>query len=592
MVRRQSHGCPQCHEVEAAALLSRRSLVGGSAAALAAHALARSGLAQTPAASPSVSGPTVMPPNYKGAQITKVTPLSEQKATLRVFVAGRADVPSYEDNEFTRWLEEMTNVHIEWQVASSVDTNAALSTTLASGDYPDVLMGFGLNGTRQLVYATNGILQPIEEFIDQHATRAQQIFAMYPDSRGTLTLPDGHIYSMPNANDCYHCRNADRAWIYKPWLDGLGLEMPQTLDDLTRVLIAFRDNDPNGNGLADEVAVMGSAESGGDASAALRNFVFNSFFYRGIDDLRVASDGVTLEETLTDPQRREAFRYLNSLVQEGIITPEHFSYTNEQLRALANAEDVRLGLATAYYWGSFVDMTDFGLDARWRNYVALPTLTGPGGVRNSQWNYYGAVYNGDFCVTTACPDPALAIRWCDTFYDLVVTLRSVHGILGEDVVWASEGEIGINGEQALWKQLISWSEIDGSHYWSQANPSFRSSEFRLGEAVDEAQPTFEKALYESTRDAWFPYAQDQGLQPMPYALEEAQANERTVIRTSFDNYLEQIQAQFILGTVDLDAGWDAYVEQLNQMGLPRYVEISNAAYSAALEAAGRRSGRS
>lgn len=42
-------------------------------------------------------------------------------------------------------------------------------------------------------------------------------------------------------------------FINRTWLDRLGLAVPTTIEELTDVLRAFRDRDPNGNGLADEI---------------------------------------------------------------------------------------------------------------------------------------------------------------------------------------------------------------------------------------------------------------------------------------------------------------------------------------------------
>lgn len=42
-------------------------------------------------------------------------------------------------------------------------------------------------------------------------------------------------------------------YINRKWLDTLGLSMPQTTDELYAVLEKFRDGDPNGNGLGDEI---------------------------------------------------------------------------------------------------------------------------------------------------------------------------------------------------------------------------------------------------------------------------------------------------------------------------------------------------
>ena len=47
-------------------------------------------------------------------------------------------------------------------------------------------------------------------------------------------------------------------WINKTWLENLGLEMPTTTEEFENVLKAFKDQDPNGNGVADETPLSGS----------------------------------------------------------------------------------------------------------------------------------------------------------------------------------------------------------------------------------------------------------------------------------------------------------------------------------------------
>ena len=47
---------------------------------------------------------------------------------------------------------------------------------------------------------------------------------------------------------------AGRAYFLRgDWLKALNLEVPTTFEELEEVLYAFRDGDPNGNGLKDEV---------------------------------------------------------------------------------------------------------------------------------------------------------------------------------------------------------------------------------------------------------------------------------------------------------------------------------------------------
>ncbi len=50
--------------------------------------------------------------------------------------------------------------------------------------------------------------------------------------------------------------------------------MPRTTDQHTKVLKAFRDGDPNGNGAADEIPLIGCTEC--DAEFAC-NYIINAF---------------------------------------------------------------------------------------------------------------------------------------------------------------------------------------------------------------------------------------------------------------------------------------------------------------------------
>ncbi len=91
-----------------------------------------------------------------------------------------------------------------------------------------------------------------------------------------ITAPDGNIYALPQVNECYHCMYQQRMWIYKPWLDKLGLKMPTTTDEFYEVLKAFKTKDPNGNGKADEIPLSGSIQA--SSSHLFTTQMIDSFF--------------------------------------------------------------------------------------------------------------------------------------------------------------------------------------------------------------------------------------------------------------------------------------------------------------------------
>lgn len=62
----------------------------------------------------------------------------------------------------------------------------------------------------------------------------------------TITSADGNIYSLAKYEPQSWNLTPYRMYINQAWLDNLGLDMPETTDELHEVLKAFVNNDPNG----------------------------------------------------------------------------------------------------------------------------------------------------------------------------------------------------------------------------------------------------------------------------------------------------------------------------------------------------------
>jgi putative aldouronate transport system substrate-binding protein len=406
-----------------------------------------------------------------------------------------------------------------------------------------------------------------------------------------ITANDGNIYSMPNVNDCYHCNGSCKLWINKAWLDALGLGIPQTTEEFYQALKAFKEQDPNGNGKADEIPLISAIDSwvgvvsanNGQVNGSFDNFFMGSFLYNPGEPWLVLNEEGKVDVSFNKPGWREGLRYLNRLHAEGLLAAESFSQTAEQLiRTGDNPEAPIIGAVPAGWWGVFLTV-DQAEEGRWQDYVAVPPLAGPDGTRIAPWNHYAGVASGQFVVTSACKTPDIAVRWADTMYELEATLRSVHGVLHEDVRWAQEGEIGINGEQGVWRALVTWaSEPMRNRFWNQNGVQYRSSDFRLGEVVDPETPTFEKPLYEETKANYFPHAQDQARQLPPLFLTEEQAGQAGELATTINGQVKLMFAQFILGDADAndDGAWEEYVRTFEQMGLAQYLQIHQEAYDA------------
>ena len=518
----------------------------------------------------------IYPEGYIGPKASRKATLVKEKVTLKVVVPQEVAVGDWKRNAFTKWYEERTNVHIDWKVvAGGDDSMTKVNAMIASGDIPDVFMNIDFTNAQLMLYGSQGLFLPLNDLIDDYGSEVKRIFKDYPDAKDLITATDGNIYSMPYVNDCFHCNSGNRMWIYKPWLDKLGLEVPQTTEEFEAALLAFKTKDPSGNGKGDEIPLMADAETFFDA------YIMGSFMYNPGEPWLVLDNG-KVDATFNKPQWREGMRYLAKLYSQGLIAKESFTQNAEQFQRIGNRKgDNILGAARAFYWGSFLTIDDDNPEARWRDYVAVPTLKGPDGTRIASWNHYNAVLTGRYVVTKACKNPDVAVQWADVQYELESIMEAYSGEFGKGWRWAKDGEIGINGKQALWTTLGTWPPEDGT-WWGQLGVGYRSNDFRLGEVVDPKNPTFEKPLYEETRKAYYPYRSEKSQQLPPLYMNEEQAAQTGEMAITIGNHVKQSQSKFIMGQLDVDddAVWDTYVGTIDKMGLEVYLRLHQEAYDA------------
>jgi putative aldouronate transport system substrate-binding protein len=498
-------------------------------------------------------------------------PLTEEKATLTVMVLTDPRVEDMNTNAFTLWFEELTNVHVEWLVVPAEGANEALSLTLASGDLPDVILSFNTTLSTVSIYGSQGLIIPLNDLIAEHGINTNAMFDAVPGLREQVTSPDGNIYALPRVNVCYHCSASQKMWINQAWLTALGLEMPQTTAEFRDVLIAFRDQDPNGNGIQDEIPLTGAIQSW---NSDLRQFLINPFIFNNIyyGNSGLYLDNGQVRASYTTEEYREALRYLKGLVDEGLIPTEALTQTEAVLiQQGENPEGNQIGAVGAGYQGQFTQIG--GESNRWLDYVTVPPLEGPNGNRVAPWEPYGLA-PGSFMITSAATDPVLALKWGDAFYEWEVQTRRLYGTQGVDWDYAPEGTLGLNGEAACRISITPYGNIQNNH-WYETGPEFLSAEFRLCEGYDASNSgaQLERILYDETAKNYAPYAAPSAIIVPPLSMSEENATESSELGVGIDSYVTEMFALFITGQADLDTEWETYLQTLDELGLPRYLEI-------------------
>jgi putative aldouronate transport system substrate-binding protein len=506
-------------------------------------------------------------------------PIVDEQIKLRVLLRQTNGVSDYEVNEFTQWLEEQTNIDLEFDIApmGADESRQKLNLVLASGQLPDVIINFGIPLDQQQVLADQGLIIPVDDLIEEYGYEYKNIMAELPQIKDVLSLSDGKMYSLPEINECYHCSLSQKAWIYKPWLDALGLDVPTTTDELYEVLKAFKEQDPNGNGKADEVPWSGAQT--GSWQSQMDAFIMNAFVYnsRLSNDRHMYVENGQVKAAFAEPGWKEGIVYLNKLHSEGLIDPEIFTNDMTKAKALAENPDVPImGFTQAGWPGMFLDWG--GASNRWQEYVPVAPLKGPSGFQSFPESPYSLIGVGKYLITKDCKNPAAAFRLADLMYSYEATLRNAIGRPGHEWEPSAEGAESITGGQAKYKILVVYSEGEQAVSWNQAAPNFRSAEFRLAQEFSADDP-LERYLYNWSKDLYSPYGKpDMQLPPLTFSSD--QSKRLGELNTALYALVDQMYASFVTGEMDVNSGWDQYLAELKNNGLDDFLQIYQEAYDA------------
>ena len=543
------------------------------------------------AAAPTAAPPTAAPPTAApapteapAASPAGVFPIVSEPTTLKVFMCPGPFVSDYQDNEYTYWLQEMSGITLEIEVPPLADAAAKMNLMLASGDFPDVIIGCLIGLDQQNVLAEQGVLVALDDYIADYGTEFAKVFENFPQIQGLITLADGKIYGLPDINECYHCSLGQKMWLYQPWMDKLGLGMPTTTEEFYQVLKAFKERDPNGNGKKDEIPLSGTQRSPGGWNTQLDRFIMNSFVFNDVSTDNGAPslmvENGTIKAAFNQPGWREGLVYMRRLYSEGLIDPQAFTNDSPLIKALGeNPDTVLLGATGAGWWGHFVQ--NGGPSGRFKEYTAIRPLIGPSGMRQVPFNSY-VVTGGkaQFVITSAAKNPLAAFRLADLMYSWEGSIRGSSGVLGED--WenlsADTKMVGVDGGKATWNQLNVWSGVEHNRHWNQRTPRYLDMAIRMGMAYNPIDP-LERRLYEYTRDLMEPYqTKDKGVPPM--ALSSEQSKVFGDLKVNIYTVVDEWFANFIMGNNDINTEWEDYNAALDEAGLAAFLEIYQENYDA------------
>ena len=507
-------------------------------------------------------------------------PIVQQPLSVRIAHPYYSYVTDYYNNDLVLYLQELTNVHVEWDLLPEANTMDRVNLMLASGEQlPDAFHSVGFNTATLITLGEGGLIIPMQQLIEDNAHVFRMMAEEFPGVMAFTTMADGNIYTMGTVGVAVHPNyNAMRFWINQRFLDTLGMQLPRTTEEYYQYLVAVRDRDPNGNGQRDEIPFVG-AQAGWHAH--WDGFLMNAFIINNTSSYDTGLDARArmfrtetgqMDVSYNKPEWRQGLQYFNRLYSEGLMAPESFTINRAGLIALVENP---VSIVGSLPNGGPHEFANTGGDRR-THYRVLPPLRGPNGV---QLAWYGGEFAqfglGSFTITKDSLVPEVLVKWNDYWYTEDIGTRNRYGVVGRDWLQPAPGTVSVTGGQARYEEILRWGSPQNAYLGRSGGSWGRWGSF--DRAMSEDPFELEFVLWNAMLE-YAPYNFTRNVPgTLPFTVDEAR--DYTQLNAGIIEYVETSMAQFVTGRLALnDANWNTYLQTIDRLGLAQLLSITQTAF--------------
>ena len=297
---------------------------------------------------------------------------SKYAETVTVHLGGslnpNAKLPegmSYENNSYLDFLSEDLNIKVvyDW-IASSSDFDEKMNLCIGSGTIPELM---NVNATQYRALLKYDMIQPLDQYFDDYASDALK---GYVESGGEelkkcISNDKGEMMAIPAPN--ITAGGINEMWIRQDWLDNLGLEVPRTWDELAAVAEAFVTQDPDGNGEADTIGILGPGNTDHMNAIGGNQFGLDPLFssFQSYPQYWLQDEDGTVKYGSIQPETRTALEKIQKVYTDKLIDTEMLVRSNCQEAVLSG----KVGIFFGPWWiGYTVSDATLAGEADWRAY--------------------------------------------------------------------------------------------------------------------------------------------------------------------------------------------------------------------------------
>lgn len=249
-------------------------------------------------------------------EITTVRNLSD---VVENNVLGVLKDEKFEDNRWSRLYFDQLGIKIKYNwVLKGNDTSEPylqkMNVMLAYGDLPDFIP---VNATQLKQLADS---DQIEDMTDLYETYASPLLKEILSEEGAGPFNsatfDGKLMAIPQTGSSIE--QAQYIWVRSDWLDILGLQPPETMDDVLAISKAFTERDPDGNNKKDTFGLAVTKDLWG-GSMGLEGFMAG---YGAYPNIWLEDSSGKLVSGSVQPEMKRALLALQTMYNNGELDQE------------------------------------------------------------------------------------------------------------------------------------------------------------------------------------------------------------------------------------------------------------------------------
>lgn len=462
---------------------------------------------------------------------------------------GSVDMTLYGQTSAVQKLEEATGIRLDYSSMTNDDVfPEKLSLTVASGDYPDFLC------KADTYYATGAEGLLAEEvcidmmpYLAEHAPDLKALLDSDTEYANLVYTDSGNLVSVP-------MRAAPTtdggAIIRQDWLDELGLDMPETFDELHDVLTAFKNNYNCTNSISVLSTLATPLTFGYDIKFDASQVQFG------------AKDGKVYSYMETE----EAREYVDMLVQyysEGLFNSDF----------LANVNMMAFDQAAAAQETGFWMSGRMTFNGMFESYIQddnaalspVKDITKTGTEVSHVGGAGKATGKNAISITTQNEYPEESMEFINYMFTEAGIELANYGVENETFVYE-------NGAPTYTDMILNNPDGYNSNV---ARSLYTLNAFLPYYQTQEAlEMTFTSPRMAEAEEVWRSMRTPE---EYTWNLNSAESDEYNTIASSLNTYMQEQLTAFVVGQRDM-AQWDTFLDELRDMDLDRLTELQQQAF--------------